>query len=132
MSEVGIGISDQYPKGLRTYMGKVGFNYLIIVCARAEERCPKTFPGVGTTFSWIFEDPRREEDLPYDSMLERFRTVRDQIELRMRDWLEHPGEELRKLREERERERRERMEASRSKIGVFNGRDGRPDPFTRA
>jgi len=26
MSEVGIGISDQYPKGLRTYMGKVGFN----------------------------------------------------------------------------------------------------------
>jgi len=50
MSEVGIDISEQYPKGLRTYMGKMGFNYLIIVCARAEERCPKTFPGVGTTF----------------------------------------------------------------------------------
>jgi arsenate reductase (thioredoxin) len=64
-------------------LGKVGFNYLIIVCARAEERCPKTFPGVGTTFSWIFEDPRREEEIPYDSMLERFRAVRDQIELRI-------------------------------------------------
>jgi arsenate reductase (thioredoxin) len=64
MGEVGIDISEQYPKGLRTYMGKVGFNYLIIVCARAEERCPKTFPAVGTTFSWIFEDPRRDEDLP--------------------------------------------------------------------
>ena len=47
MSEIGIDISEQYPKGLRTYMGKMGFNYLIIVCARAEERCPKTFPGVG-------------------------------------------------------------------------------------
>jgi protein-tyrosine-phosphatase len=61
MSEVGIDISEQYPKGLRTYMGKVGFNYLIIVCARAEERCPKSFPGVGTRFSWVFEDPRRDE-----------------------------------------------------------------------
>jgi arsenate reductase (thioredoxin) len=25
--EVGIDISDQHPKGLRTYMGTVGFNY---------------------------------------------------------------------------------------------------------
>jgi arsenate reductase len=58
MEEVGVDISEQHPKGLRTYLGKMGFNYLIIVCARAEERCPKAFPGVGTTFSWIFEDPR--------------------------------------------------------------------------
>jgi arsenate reductase (thioredoxin) len=133
MREVGIDISDQYPKGLRTYMSKVGFNYLIIVCARAEERCPKTFPGVGTTFSWIFKDPRREEDLPYDSMLERFRVVRDQIELKLRDWLEHPEEELRKLREERERQ--ERLEASGREFAVYDGGDGgdgTPDPFTRA
>lgn len=32
MSEVGIDISDQYTKSLRDYMGKVGFNYLIIAC----------------------------------------------------------------------------------------------------
>jgi arsenate reductase (thioredoxin) len=51
MSEIGIDISEQYPKGLKTYMEKMSFNYLIIVCARAEEKCPKTFPGVGTTFS---------------------------------------------------------------------------------
>jgi arsenate reductase (thioredoxin) len=130
MGEVGIDISDQYRKGLRTYMSKVGFNYLIIVCARAEERCPKTFPVVGTTFSWIFKDPRREEDLPYDSMLERFRVVRDQIELKLRDWLEHPEEELRKLREERERQ--ERLEASGREFAVYDGGDGTPDPFTRA
>jgi len=99
MREVGIDISDQHPKGLSTYLGKEYFNYLIIVCARAEERCPKTFPGVGTTFSWIFEDPRRDEDLPYDSMLERFRTVRDQVELRMRGWLEQPEVELEMLRD---------------------------------
>jgi arsenate reductase (thioredoxin) len=113
MGEVGIDISEQHPKGLSTYLGKMGFNYLIIVCARAEERCPKTFPGVDTTFSWIFEDPRRDEEIPYDSMLERFRIVRDEIELKIRDWLEHPEQELRKLNEQRERERRERLAAAR-------------------
>jgi arsenate reductase (thioredoxin) len=113
MSEVGIDISEQYPKGLGTYLGKMGFNYLIIVCARAEERCPKTFPGVGARFSWVFEDPRRDEEIPYDSMLERFRKGRDEIELKIRDWLEHPEQELKKRREERERERRERLAAAR-------------------
>jgi arsenate reductase len=116
MSEVGIDISEQYPKGLGTYLGKMGFNYLIIVCARAEERCPKAFPGVGARFSWVFEDPRRNEEIPYDSMLERFREVRDEIELKMKDWLEHPEQELKKLREERERERRERLAAARWEV----------------
>jgi arsenate reductase len=113
MREVGIDISGQRPKGLGTYMGKMGFNYLIILCARAEERCPKTFPGVGTTLSWIFEDPRRDEDIPYDSMRERFRVVRDEIELKLKDWLDHPERELKKLKEQRERERRERLAAAR-------------------
>ena len=44
MEEVGIDISDQYPKGLKTYMGKMGFNYSIIVCARAEIRVPQDLP----------------------------------------------------------------------------------------
>jgi len=68
---------------------------------------------VGARFSWVFEDPRRDEEIPYDSMLERFRQVRDEIELKIRDWLEDPEQELMKLREERERERRERLAASR-------------------
>jgi hypothetical protein len=54
------------------------------------------------------------------------------IELRLRDWLELPEEELRKRREERERERQERLEASRREVGVSHGDDGMPDPFTRA
>lgn len=112
MREVGVDISDQYPKGLKSYLGKEFFNYLIIVCARAEERCPKTFPGVGTTFFWIFEDPRSDESLPYGSMLERFRKVRDNIESRVMGWLEYPEEELKKLREVREQERRERPDAA--------------------
>jgi arsenate reductase (thioredoxin) len=117
-------------------MGKMGFNYLIIVCARAEEKCPNTFPGVETTLSWIFEDPRREEDIPYDSMLERFCSVRDGIELRMKIWLEHPEAELARLGEQRERERRElreRWEAKRQGETTPVGGTGHEghDPFRR-
>ena len=61
MEEIGIDISEQYPKGLKTYMGKMGFNYSIIVCARAEKDCPKTFPGVGTRLVWVFDDPRGDD-----------------------------------------------------------------------
>ncbi len=41
-----------------------------------------------------------------------FREVRDQIEQKILDWLEHPEEVLAKLREERELERPARMETA--------------------
>jgi hypothetical protein len=63
MDEVGIDTSEQHSKGLKTCMGKVGFSYSIVVCARVEKNCPKTFPGVGTRLVWAFEDPRGE-DIP--------------------------------------------------------------------
>jgi arsenate reductase len=119
MEEAGIDIGDQYPKGLRTYMGRMGFNYSIIVCARAERDCPKTFPGVGTRLVWIFDDPRGE-DVPEEEQLEKFRQVRDEIEAKILHWLEHPEEELEKLRAKRERERRERLEAARREARNYN------------
>lgn len=112
MAEVGIDISGQYPKGLGAYLGKRGFNYRIIVCDRAEAGCPRTFPGVSTRFNWTFDDSRGEE-VPEDESLERFHEIRDQIEMKVRDWLDHPEEELRKLVEQREQEHRERMARSR-------------------
>jgi arsenate reductase len=93
-------------------MGKIGFNYLIIVCARAEQDCPKTFPGVGTRLVWVFDDPRGE-DVPEEERWEKFQEIRDEIEQKIRNWLEHPEKELAKLKAERERERKERLEAAR-------------------
>ncbi len=108
MEDIGIDISDQYPKGLRTYMGKMHFGYLIIVCARAEQDCPTIFPGVGHQFSWLFDDPRGPE-VSEEERLEKFREVRDQIETKILDWLERPQDEIEKLKAGRERERQERM-----------------------
>jgi arsenate reductase (thioredoxin) len=93
-------------------MGKVGFNYSIIVCARAEKDCPKTFPGVGTRLVWVFDDPRGA-GVPEEEMQEKFREIRDQIEQKIRDWIERPEEEVAKVRVERERERRDCLEAAR-------------------
>ena len=108
MDEVGIDISDQYPKGMREYMGKLHFGNLTTVCAWAEKECPTILPGVGLKLTWLFDDPRGE-DVPEEERLEKFCEVRDQIEAKILYWLEHPEEAIEKLRAERERERRERM-----------------------
>ena len=108
MREVGIDIREQYPKDIKQLMGRMHFGYVITVCARAEKDCPTVFPGMGLKLSWLFDDPRGE-DIPADEQLEKFRDVRDQIEQKIRYWLEHPEEELAKLRAQREEERRERL-----------------------
>ena len=51
--------------------------------------------------------------MPEEEMLNTFREIRDEIEQKILDWLEHPEEELAKLREDAEQERRERLEAAR-------------------
>jgi arsenate reductase (thioredoxin) len=92
MDEVGIDMDEQSPKDLKTYMGKVGFNHSIIVWASAEKDCPKTFPGDGMRFVWVFDDPRGE-CVTEEEMLEIFREVRDENEARILYWLfwlEHP------------------------------------------
>lgn len=63
-------------------------------------------------------------------MLERFRAVRDQIELRMSGWLERPEHELEKLRDERERERLEAE--TREREAARAGEAAGWDPFRRA
>lgn len=108
MDEVGIDISDQYPRDLGELMGWMHFGYLITVCARAERDCPTVFPGMGLKLSWLFDDPRGVQ-VPEEERLEKFREVRDQIEEKILYWLEHPEEEVETLKAERDRERRERV-----------------------
>ena len=62
--------------------------------------------------------------------------MRDEIELRIKTWLEHPEAELARLREQRERERleiRERMEAKRhgETTPIGGTRHEGHDPFRR-
>lgn len=86
MAEKGFDLAGQYAKGVETYLGRMEFRYLIIVCDRAEQNCPKAFPGVAQRLFWPFEDPAAASGGPEDK-LAVFRRVRDQIEARIHQWL---------------------------------------------
>ena len=52
MEEVGVGLSGQYSKHVREYMGEMHFAYLIILCHEAEENLvPKRFQELGKDFT---------------------------------------------------------------------------------
>jgi arsenate reductase len=57
MEEVGLSLDGQYSKSLAEYMGQVHFGYMVTVCADAEEKCPRVFPGMGQRLHWGVEDP---------------------------------------------------------------------------
>ena len=84
MAERGIDISGHTSK---VYVGlmQAPWDYLITVCDDANERCPFV-PGVQKRLHWSFEDPSRVQGSE-DERLAAFRTVRDQIEDRLKEWL---------------------------------------------
>lgn len=86
MAESGVAMAGQRSKGLVEYLGKEHFSYLITVCANAEESCPSAFPGVSRRLSWIFEDPAAAEG-DEQAKLAKFREIRDQIEEKIKLWL---------------------------------------------
>jgi arsenate reductase (thioredoxin) len=86
MDERGIDISAARAKGTDDLLGKVHFGYVITVCERAQQQCPKTFPGMGTRLHWPFDDLAAVEG-DHDDRLAAYREIRDQIETRIREWL---------------------------------------------
>ena len=86
MAEKGIDISGKVPTDVGEYLGRLAVRYLIIVCQGANEKCPRIFPGMLNRLSWPFDDPATFEGTPA-ATLEKFRSVRDQIEARIRAWL---------------------------------------------
>jgi arsenate reductase (thioredoxin) len=61
--------------------------YVIIVCSSAEENCPRIYPGVQQRLYWPFEDPAAFVG-SQEETLNKFREVRDQIEARVKAWVE--------------------------------------------
>ena len=87
MAEKDIDISGQHPKNVGDYLGRIAVRHLVVVCQGANERCPRIFPGVLNRMFWPFDDPAAFEGTPA-AKLEKFRSVRDQIEARIKQWLQ--------------------------------------------
>lgn len=87
MAEKGFDLSGHCAKSVMDFLGKKQFRYLIIVCAAAEQTCPKQFPGVTFRLFWPFDDPAAATGTD-EEKLAKFREVRDKIEARLIAWLQ--------------------------------------------
>lgn len=87
MQEIGYDLSGQRSKGVKEFLGSVFIHHLITVCDNAEKNCPTAWPGIINKIHWSFEDPAAFEGSE-EEKLDKFREIRDQIEKKVRDWVE--------------------------------------------
>lgn len=87
MREKGIDISQQNSKNVTGYVGK-HFPYIITVCDNAKEHCP-VFPGPAIRLHWSLPDPAEAQG-SREERLSVFRSVRDDIESRIRNFVTTP------------------------------------------
>jgi arsenate reductase len=90
MREEGVELAGKQTHSVFQYY-KEGrrYHYVIAVCSKeAEERCP-VFPGIGRIkrLHWPFEDPAAFQGTD-EAKLAKFRQVRDQIESKIKEWLQ--------------------------------------------
>ncbi len=77
MSEMGIDISDQYPKSVNQFVKK-SFDYVITVCDNAKQICPVFTGKVQKRLHIGFEDPADATGSD-EEKLAVYRKIRDQI-----------------------------------------------------
>ena len=85
MGEIGIDISGQHSKDVAQFLGQ-RVSYVITVCDKSREVCP-IFPGSPRNLHWSIEDPASAPGSP-DERLTAFRRVRDDLERRIREFVE--------------------------------------------
>jgi len=84
MNEIGVDISNHYPKLIDEYLCQE-WDYVITVCGGANESCPMFTGKVGKRLHIGFDDPDAFKGSE-DEILPEFRRVRDEIKSRMQDF----------------------------------------------
>jgi arsenate reductase len=87
LKEIGIDISKNYPKDAKIFSGE-SFDYVITVCDNARETCPVFSGSVRNRIHIGFDDPFHAKGNPED-ILNEYRRVRDEIEIRFREFYEN-------------------------------------------
>lgn len=85
MKEIGIDISQHYPKSIELYLDEE-WDYVITVCGGAKESCPMFTGKVGKRLHIGFDDPDAFSGTE-EEVLTEFRRVRDEIIVKMREFL---------------------------------------------
>lgn len=87
MKERGLDMDGLTSKSVTEYLGRLHFAHVITVCGDAEENCPAVFLNMGIHEHWPFDDPAKFQGSEAER-LEFIGSVRDQIDQRIRQWLE--------------------------------------------
>lgn len=85
LAEWQIDAANQESKSLDQFAGQ-SFDFVITVCDRVREHCP-TFPGAATQLHWSIPDPTSAEG--EEGRWAAFRTVRHELDVRVRHFLRH-------------------------------------------
>jgi arsenate reductase len=86
LNEIGVSAEGVRSKHVSELLGKLTFDYVIIVCDSANDSCPRTSPGMLNRLFWPFDDPPVFQGSEAER-LAKFRAVRDQIHARLRQWV---------------------------------------------
>ena len=91
MAEIGIDMAGHRAKGVKEFHGTMNPAYVIIVCEKTRQQCPTAFPATGATIiAWPIDDPAGAVG-GEEERLGKFREARDQIEARIKAWLDALG-----------------------------------------
>jgi arsenate reductase len=87
MKEIGIDISEQYPKSLLSVHDR-DFDWVITLCDWARQACPIFHSRSGTAkhIHWPIPDPYESSENS-DDLKQAYRDTRDEIGARIRQWL---------------------------------------------
>ena len=85
MNEIGLDISHQRPKSSKVYLGHHPVKHILIVCDKANNTCPRIWPGAFTRTYMPIDDPAEAEG-DEEERLEVFRRVRDELDEAMMTW----------------------------------------------
>lgn len=86
MAEVGVDISQHQSESVDRYLGHLPVHWLVIVCAKAAQTCPRIWPGMKERLHWFFDDPAAVEGSE-EEKLAVFRRVRDEIKQKIEHWM---------------------------------------------
>lgn len=84
LAELGIDSSGHYSKTINQFDGQT-FDYVVTLCDSANQQCPIFFGGVKRVHI-AFDDPSRLKGSP-EKVLPEFRRVRDEILIKLSDYL---------------------------------------------
>ena len=66
---------------------RLAVRYIIVECEIAEKNCPRIWPFGGKLELWPFDDPALPMDNEFEQLM-KFREVHDDVEERIREWLD--------------------------------------------